>query len=170
MLKCFRKILDWLRQGIPGMILWALGLITAFCLLTFGVFTFIPGSPGINVSKNDIYVPQDQIGEIRIVVEDNSIRGFIFRNVLPRFAPTMQLKISAKQGSVTLSGLPAGPPDRIPLKVRPGDVVTVEYLFETGYEIGHVQVAIYDSFDDVEKDDEAQSETIRFIKTQRRYE
>lgn len=161
-----QRIIRYARNGVPGTIFWTLGLIAALYLLTFTVFIFVPGSPTIHVPTNDIYVPHDQQAwEATILVDDDSLRGLMFREFFPRLPTLMQLKIVSKQGKVQLlHEKQSQSRETIILKTRPGDAIVIKYSFEEGYQFGDLNVFVYGRFDDMDKDDETERETIRFVR------
>ena len=161
-----RSLWHSIRHGRVGAVLWLLGFMTVLYVLSFAVSLYlIGGVPTVDVPKHDIYVPYGQPGEVRILVEDKSFRGFLFKNVFPP-ASLMQLRIIPKQGYVTvLDGGSSEPTGDMILKVHQGELVVVRYSFAEGYEVGDVQVSVFGLLDNPQKDMAAQIKVIRFVRT-----
>jgi hypothetical protein len=155
------------RQGWIGALLWLLGLITVLYVLLFGLLVLVGGTPTIDVPQQDIYVLDGQRGEARIVVLDKSFRGSLLNTFFPP-ADLMQVKITAKQGQVTvLDAIVSEPSHEVTVKAHHQQAVTLQYSLEPGYQMGHVQVSVFGFWDDPETDTAEAIKMIQFVVVRR---
>jgi len=143
-----------------------LGLLTVLYVLAFVAFVFVGGKPTVDVPQQDIYVPPyEQRGEAWIVVRDESLRGLLFDSLFPP-ASLMRLKITPRQGQVTVIGAPSSEQNgSMVLKVHHGQVVVVQYSFSEGFLMGNVEVSVFGLSGDVVKTEPAATKIVTFKRT-----